>query len=169
MHPPRLYMFQWPQIKTHSCNQCVPWKWTPQLVQVKKNLLLFACGDQKVFGCHNCMVIEMFSFGFCVFGCPLTPSHETFGELRWSSPWWRAIFFAFCEFLDHIKPLLFKILIIFNNSCLEFFWFYVIQHLTNVVEWIIEQTTTERTIVGQTTIKRSIWPKPLKQVIPHIF
>ncbi len=32
--PPKLYMLQWPQIKTSPCNQWVPWKWTPQLTWI---------------------------------------------------------------------------------------------------------------------------------------
>jgi hypothetical protein len=27
--PPMLYTLQSPQVKTHRCNQQVPWKWTP--------------------------------------------------------------------------------------------------------------------------------------------
>jgi hypothetical protein len=27
--PLKLYMLQWPQVKTCPCNQWVPWKWTP--------------------------------------------------------------------------------------------------------------------------------------------
>jgi len=27
--PPRLYILQWPQVKTCPCNQWVPWNWTP--------------------------------------------------------------------------------------------------------------------------------------------
>jgi hypothetical protein len=54
--------------------------------------------DFKVYEFLNATIDFIFYLWFCVFGFSLiTIARETLGELRLSSPWLRATFFAFCK------------------------------------------------------------------------
>jgi hypothetical protein len=116
----------------------------------------------------------LLSFGFCVFGCPLT-------IIAWNLGWVEVIKSLVKGYVFHILQKnwttlhleFLRLWLFLTISTWKHLGFFFIQNLKDVIKWTIEQTTIGWTIIRGTTIEWttigwSTWPKPLKQVISHI-